>query len=243
MSRRPSALPAAPALVALLAVAGCTSTQEKADRLADRGKDAFTEQGVRVTRENPDVRVVDRAVVQDQNGTAAVVVLRNRGRRAQAAVPVAIDVRGAGRKSLFRNDAPGLEPSLTTMPVLAPGASTVWVNDQVTPTAKPTAVAAKVGGGKGAPKRVPRLKAIGVKLSSSSTGLQARGRVRNDSKVEQRDLVLYGVARKGGDIVAAGRAQVRRVRARSRASFRMFFIGDPRGARLQIDVPPTRLTD
>ena len=65
--------------------------------------------------------------------------------------------------------------------------------------------------------------------------------MRNRSEVDQRELVLYGVARKGGEIVAAGRAQVRRVKPGGSASFRMYFIGDPRGAELTISVPPTSL--
>src|SRR3712207_8564032 len=53
------------------------------------GQEAFTEKGLSVKRVNPDVKVVERAVVTDENGTAAVVVLRNRAKRAQVGLPVA----------------------------------------------------------------------------------------------------------------------------------------------------------
>lgn len=229
----------------LLLLAGCTSTQEKAERLAAEGQEAFTEKGLSVKRVNPDVKVVERAVVTDRNGTAAVVVLRNRAKRAQVGLPVAIDVRGANKRSVFRNDAAGLEPSLTTVPVITPGRTVAWVNDQVTASARPSAVQARVGiSEKRAPRAIPVLRLSGVRVrSEGAIGIAATGRVRNESKVEQRDLVLYGVARKGERIVAAGRGQIRRVRPGARASFRMFFIGDPRGADLDISVPPTRLTN
>lgn len=234
---------AATLVLPALALGGCTSTQDKADELAASGKQAFEGKGVRVTRENPDVDVVGSTVLTDANGSAAVVVVRNTSTRLLTGLPVAIDVR-AGGTSVFRNDATGLEPSLTTLTALGPKATSVWVNDQVTATAEPDAVTAKVGAARGAaPSALPKLTVQDPRLEDSGTGPQAVGFVRNASKVEQRELVLYGVARKGERIVAAGRAQVRRVRAGARASFRMFFIGDPRGADLQIDVPPTSLTD
>ena len=230
------------ALLTLLAFAGCTSTQEKARRLKDEGRGAFEARGLRLGRANPDVRVLDTAVLSDRNGSAAVVVLRNRVRREQVRVPVAIDVRGADGKSVFRNDAPGLEPSLVSVSLLGPGDTVGWVYDQVVATSRPKSLRARVGPSHGkAPAEPPRLRVRGVRLEhEQTTGLSAQGTVTNDSRVDQRDLVLYGVARRGGRIVAAGRAQVRRVKPGGRAAFRMFFIGDPRDAELSISVPPTR---
>lgn len=239
MTGRRAILPAA-GLASLALLAGCTSTQEKARQLSEGGGEAFAAEGVKVGKANPDVKVVDTAVVTDANGSAAVVVVRSSAKRATAALPVAIDVQGADGKSVFRNDAPGLEPSLTTLTSALPGKEIAWVNDQVAATGKPAKVAARVGVGKGkAPKRVPKLTVSGVKLADEAAGVAASGKVRNASKVDQRDLVLYGVARKSGRIVAAGRAQVRRVKPGARSSFRMYFIGDPRGAELSISVPPT----
>lgn len=241
MTLRRAAVPAAALATLVAATAGCTSTQEKARQLAAGGEEAFAAKGVQVEKANPDVEVLDTAVVTDANGSAAVVVLKVGAKRPSAGLPVAIDVQGADGKSVFRNDAPGLEPSLTTLAAAAPGETVAWVNDQVVATGKPAKVAARVGVGTGkAPRRVPKLTVSGVKLAEEAAGVAAIGKVRNASKVEQRELVLYGVARKGDRIVAGGRAQVRRVKAGARASFRMYFIGDPRGADLTISVPPTR---
>ena len=66
-----------------------------------------------MSKQSRDVKVLSTEVVQDENGTAAVVRIRNTGKTALAQIPVSIDVRGSGAgKSLFRNDDPGLEPSL-----------------------------------------------------------------------------------------------------------------------------------
>ena len=43
--------------------------------------------------------------------------------------------------------------------------------------------------------------------------------------------------------VAAGRAQINRLKPGKRARYQVFFIGNPRGARLEVAAPPTRLCD
>ena len=65
------------------------------------------------------------------------------------------------------------------------------------------------------------------------------GGLVNRSKVLQRDIVVFAVARRGKRVVAAGRAAVERLKPGARATFQVFFIGDPRGARLTLAAPPT----
>jgi hypothetical protein len=54
-----------------------------------------------------------------------------------------------------------------------------------------------------------------------------------------RRTVVFMVARRSGQIVAAGRAVHPEVAARSPLPFQVFFIGDPRGARLRASAPAT----
>jgi len=235
-------------LLALLATAAlvlpaCESTQSKSARLEREGGGALREKGVVVTRQSPDVKVVSTGAVQDENGTAVVVRVRNTGRRALAQVPISIDVRGRSRKSLFRNDDPGLEPTLVHAPLLRPGEEFGWVNDQVTAAERPQDVRAKVGEGPAVDAaRVPRISLTRPRLRQDPvSGVAAAGFAANRSRVEQRKLIVFAVARKGSRVVAAGRAQINRLQAGKRARYTVFFIGNPRGARISVSAPPTRL--
>lgn len=246
-ARRATAGAAALALLpAALAASGCESTRAKAEKLTQEGDSAFAARGLRVGAANRDVEVVERAVVSDANGTAAVVVLSNRGGRALADVPVAVAVRGRGGKVLWRNDAPGLEEGLTHVALLPPRRTVTWVNDQILLAGgvKPAALGAKVGAGDPAPAR-----AAGVDIAVESprlegdpaSGVTVLARAVNRSDVAQESLVIAAVGRRGGKVVAAGRAIVPRLRANDGERFQVFFIGDPRGAELTFDAQPSTL--
>jgi hypothetical protein len=235
---------AALAIVALgLVLSACESTQDTSARLEQQSGGALREKGVVVTRKNPDVKVVSTAAIQDENGTAATVTVRNTSRKALVQTPITIDVRGADRKRLFRNDDPGLEPTLVRIPVLRPGQTFTWVNDQVVAAARPRDVSATVGAGSNsAAGRVPRITVTAPRLEQDPvSGVAATGYAANRSKVEQRKLVLFAVARKGSRVVAAGRAQIPRLRPGKRARYSIFFIGNPNGARISVAAPPTTL--
>jgi hypothetical protein len=241
---------AAAAALALLPLAaassGCESTRAAAKRYTAEGSKAFAARGLSVGVSNRAVQVLERAVVHDANGTAAVVVVRNRGGQTLADVPIAIAVKDAHGRVLWRNDAPGLEPGLTHAALLVPGQTIAWVNDQVLldGSVSPAALAAKVGAGSPAPATATRL-AIDVQDATlqgdPASGLVEVGRVVNRSGVPQRDLVVAVVARRGGKIVAAGRGLVQELAANARARFQAFFVGDPRGAQLSFDTQPSTL--
>lgn len=226
-----------------IAFTACESTQDKSARLAKQGKTAFAEKGLKVTKRSASVEVRDTTVLEDKNGAAVVVEVENTGNRALTSVPVAVNVLDKAGKALYSNDAPGLEPSLTTISVLEPGEKFAWVNDQVATTGVAKAKA-EIGVQKAAsdPKALPRVKVGAASLRADPvSGIEATGYLLNDSKVEQRNVFVFCVARKGGRIVAAGRSRIERVKAGRRGRFHIFFIGDPRGAKLEIKAPPTVL--
>lgn len=226
-----------------LVLPACESTQDTSARLERQGGGALREKGVVVTRQNRDVKVISTSAVQDENGTAVVVRLRNTGRRALAQVPITIEVRGAGRKTLFRNDDPGLEPTLVRVPLLPPGHEVTWVNDQVTAAARPRDVKANVGYAPAVRAgSLPRITVTPARLDQDPvSGVAATGFAANRSRIEQRKLVIFAVARMGSRVVAAGRAQIPRLKPGKRARYSVFFIGDPRGAKVSVAAPPTRL--
>jgi hypothetical protein len=230
-------------LVTALALAGCESTREQAAKFAQQGSKAFQAKGVSVTTQSRAVKVLERTVVSDANGAAAVVVVRNAGSQALAAVPIAISVRDARGKVLWRNDQPGLEPGLTHIALIAPGQTVTWVNDQVQAAGggRPASVAAIVGAGQPAPAG-----ATGVHVTVGAaalegdpvSGVTAGGQVVNGSAIDQPNLVVAAVARSGGKIVAAGRAIVPLLKAHGHERFQAYFIGNPRGAQLQLAAQP-----
>lgn len=231
-------------LCALLLVTGCTSTQDKAAKLRAQGSAAAGQKGLEVKRQNPNVSVGTTRVIQDENGTAAVIELENKTRRDFANVPVSLEVLGAKRKRVFKNNAAGLEPSLVSTSLLRGGESQLWVNDQVAVGqdvgSKAREARAKVGTPRAPPpKSIPKLSISSPRLVKDEvSGDFARGNVTNRSNVEQRKLILYAVARKGGRIVAAGKGGIDRLPAKGRRLYRIFFIGKPAGAELELSAPP-----
>lgn len=234
------------ALVAVGA-AGCESTQDKSAKLAKAGAGKASTSLVKAGAANTDVVVGQTAVLRSADGaSAAVVVLRNRGPRAQAGIPVQIEVTGASRKVVYKNDLAGLQTALQQMAYLAPGRQVAWVNDQVTATATPKAVRAQVSRPKGGTPtgKAPKLVLVGTRLEHDATGTFLSGTVRNESKVAQVNLPIYAVARRGSRIVAAGRAIIERLDPEPQSKptiFRIFFVGDPKGAKLDVQPVPTVL--
>lgn len=227
--------------VAVLLLTGCESSQTKSARLQSQTKRSAPQQGLRIGRVSPDVRVTASTVLNDVRAkrSAAVITLRNTSARVQAALPLAFSVADAAGKKVFSNDAPGASADLTTVPSLPPRGTLVWVNDAIVNVAGAQSVAAKVGTGK-APAAEPRLRLSKVALRNDPIdGVTAVGKVFNNSKVVQQRLVIFAVARRGGRIVAAGRSVVASVKPGPKgARFTVYFVGDPRRATLSLAAPP-----
>jgi hypothetical protein len=238
---------AAAGAAAVLAAGGltaCQSTQDKSAELAKKAKHVSAGQKLVITKANPDIKVGQTTVLKDANGAAVVIELRNISAREQVQVPVAIDVKSAHGRSLFRNDAPGLEPSLVTAPLIAPHGTLVWVNDQVVTAEQPKLVDAKVGPPRLAapPRRLPKIEVGSPKLITDPvSGVEATGPVTNRSKLVQLKLVLFAVARRGGRVVAAGRGQIKKLVPNKQTNYHIFFIGNPKGAKVQVSAPPSVL--
>jgi hypothetical protein len=229
--------------LALLAPTACQSTQAKSAALKAKGAKLVNQKGLDVKQRNNDIQIVAKKVLHDANGTAAVIVMRSRAQAPLQGVPVEIEVKDAGGKVLFKNDQPGVDKSLVGPSILPPKEEFAWVHDQVATTGKAVSVKATPG----APKstvtgELPKLDVTEPKLHGDPTsGIEAVGTVTNSSQVEQRDLVLYCVALEGGQIVAAGRGGIPRLKAGQKRSYHIFFIGDPRGGKLSVEAPPTVL--
>jgi hypothetical protein len=170
------------------------------------------------------------------------VTLRNVSPRALRAIPIAITVTGAGGARLSANDAPGLEAALVSVSSLPAHTELAWVDDQVPANGAPMSVKARVGQAPPRPGALPQLAVAGLHpIEDPSNGAGAAGSVRNGSRLSQRNLVVFVVARRAGRVVAAGRAVLPGVPAGGSAPFQAFLIGDARGASLPARAPAPTL--
>lgn len=231
------------ALLAAALAAGCESTQSKSARLeANADTSLDEEKGVDVKKENPDVKVLSTSTLKDKNGEAVVVRLRNVGKEALANLPIAVKLADRAGKSVYTNTQPGLETALAHIAFLKPGQELFWVNDQVVSTGRPAQADTKIGAAKSVTGSTPQIEIRGAHLERDPvSGIAAKGRVFNHSQVLQRRLPIFCVARSRDTVVAAGRAILEKVKPGKGAPFTIFFIGDPRGARLTLTPLPTIL--
>jgi hypothetical protein len=229
------------ALVAL-ALTGCETTAEKSGRLEKQaGHGTAQQKGLSIVHPSTVVKVTSTTLLRSSEGVAAVVTLRNTSSQTLRKVPIAIDVKDAHGVSLYRNDAAGLAAALVSVPSLAPHGALTWIDDQI-PAGAAHSVAVEVGEVAGVANAVPSLTIVGAhQIEDPANGPGAEGMVVNHSRVSQQELVVYGLAVRGTRIAAAGRAIVPSVPAGGSTRFQVFFIGDPRGTRLQFSAPPTAL--
>jgi hypothetical protein len=237
---------AAPVTLVLAGVAlvatGCESTQDKSARIAAELGPVKQEKGLEVAKESKDVEVLETTLLNDEVGAAVAVELRNRSNRDLIDVPIAIDVLDTRGKSVYTNTTPGLEPALTAIPFLAAGGEVTWVHDQVLATGEPAKVEVRVGASEETfSGRQPEVAVSEPKLEGDPfTGVAASGEVVNESGEDIRRLLLYGVARQGGRIVAAGRGAIEHFKADAKpAPYDIYFIGDPRGAEVTVTEFPS----
>jgi hypothetical protein len=236
---------AAPLLLALgtaLALAGCQTTAEKSAKLEREAllHPVALARGLSIAHAGTSVRVIGTTVLRSTEGAVAVVELRNTSGRALLSVPLAVTVTDSHGRTLYQNNAAGLEAALVSVPSLPARASFTWIDDQVPANGKPAALSARVGEASARARSLPHIDVSGVHLIEDPTnGVGAAGTVSNRSGVAQTKLVMFGVARRAGKIVAAGRAVLPEVAAGAQLPFQIFFVGDPRGARLQVSAPAT----
>ena len=143
-------------------------------------------------------------------------------------VPLLIRCATRDGAPLYTNDTPGLARSLVSL-ACDPGARRARLGRRPgAAPAAPAGVTAKVGAGTRAGAAAPPL----IDVSGVASGRRTRGGARrqgngaNHSAVEQRELVVYALATRGGArSSAAGRAVLpSRPRTRS-APFQIYFIG------------------
>jgi hypothetical protein len=231
------------AALALAGLSACESTQSRSAELEEKGaKTLLASSGPKIGKESGVVKVTSASVLSDENGSAVVIGLHNDSGRDLADVPILIEVLDAGGKSVYSNEIPGIEPALAAVPYIPANGEVDWVNDQVLTAGKPKSVKTRVGAGSGSfSGPLPEIDVSAPRLSGDPvSGIEATGDVVNRSGEEQGRLLLYVVARDGGRVVAAGRGAIEHLKASTKPlHYDVFFIGDPRGASLEVSTFPT----
>jgi hypothetical protein len=228
---------AAPALVLLaVALSGCETSAEKSAKIEKVAKLEAREaakhkpKGLTITRVSGVAHVTSTAVLHTSEGTAAIVSVHNSSARALRNVPLEITVKASGGAIVYKNTAPGLAATLVSIPLLPAHATSTWVDDQVQASDVATSVSAKVGEGERVNGAMPQLTVTGTHVAEGAI----EGSVVNHSPSEQREVVVYAVARQAGKVLAAGRAVVPDAPAGSSTRFQVFPIGAVAGAKLEL---------
>jgi hypothetical protein len=231
---------AAALLLLALTLTGCETNIERSAQLKHAHHDVAAQKGLVIEQQSRYVKVIGTTVLHDENGIAAVVTLRNDSTHPLREVPVAITLHSAGGETLYQNDIPGLSAPLAHAPLLMPGQRFNWIDDQIQASGTPGALSVRLGEAPTAEGQPPSIAITGVHLSDDPTnGIGAEGTVVNHSSVPQEELVVFAIGRRDGRIVAAGRAILPNVPAHSSTPFQVFFIGNPKGASLELSAPPT----
>ena len=240
MSRwRPAVL--ALAVLAAISLSACQSSQDKAKIIQDQAQAAAPKPLV-IPHPSKDVKVVNTTLLHDQNGDAMVVELKNESNQMLVNVPILVDVKDPKGKSVYENNTAGLDFALNHVAVIQPHETFFWVNDQVTGEGKTAKVTVGQPEGKAPSGPLPDLAVSPPRAGHDFSGAKVNGTVTNQSKIDQQHLILFAVARQGGRIVAAGRGQIKALKVGARpANYTIYFIGNPVGADVTIQAPPTTL--
>lgn len=240
------ARPLAVAGTLALAAAGlsaCQSTQSRSAALEkEGGTKLLTEAGLKIKKENSDIKVTSTDLLSDRNGSAVVVGVHNSSEKNLVNVPILIEVFDGKGKKVYSNDIPGIEQALAAVPYIPAGGDAKWVNDQVLSTSKPKSVKVKVGASSDTYSGpLPEVEVSSPTLEGDPvSGLEATGDVVNKSGEEQERLLIYAIATSGGRVIAAGRGALEHLKAKTKpVHYDIFFIGDPKGADVEMIEYPT----
>ena len=231
-----------------LTLSGCQTTAQESAKLEKVAKREQQEaakrapRGLSISKLSTKIRLAGATVLHSSEGDAVVLELHNSSTTTLRQVPIEIDVQDAHGRSLYTNSLPGLASALVSASLIPAHGTVVWIDDQIQTAGVPVRVSAKIGEGLAQAGATPRLAVTGARLAEeggSNPGLE--GTLVNRSAITQKALVVDALARRGGQVVAAGRAVLTQASAHGSTHFQLYFIGQPRGALLESSVQPSTL--
>jgi hypothetical protein len=231
------------AVLALLALCGCTTTQEVAARLRLNGARLRASQvSVRVRASDPDIQVQRVSIVSGHGGSAVLVQMRNLAGHVVSDLPISVGVIGRKGNRVYLNGGDTLNYFQAHLPGIAPRGELTWV---FTTSARldPSAHAfAAVGPTAAVPLpqqlTLPGLVVTGETLSRMPRGV-LRVRVHNPTSIPQYQLEVYAFSQRGDRYAAAGEAMLAHLGSNSSAEVPLKLLGSPTSATVALEAPPT----
>jgi hypothetical protein len=192
---------------------------------------------------NRTVRASQVTLLSGGGRNAVAMRLSSSSTRAQAEVPVLVNVTGKAGKLLYSNQPGGTEPLLQHVALMRPHASVWWVNDQVLINQQSTGVKVRVGAGRTAGHELPgsTLEAKTTHVTEQSGASILSGELVSHGGPRERKVPVFAVALRGGKVVAAGRVVVASLAGRRGASagFRIPLVGKAGGAKIELTAMPS----
>jgi hypothetical protein len=233
---------------AVVALAGCATTQDEAARLQLNSSRIRTSELPTIVRSaGSAVAVSDVSMISTPGTHTFVVTVRNSRASAVTDLPISVGVSVRGHRRIYLNSRSGQELTAyfdAHLPRIAANSSLTWVFDttrSLPPKSRPFAlVGARPSPAVGESSTAPT---IGAHI----TGTQAASRGRewleltlhNGSSVPQYQLPVYAVARRGRRTVAAGDLIVPHLGTHKSLSLRLPIQGSLQHARLDVAALPT----
>jgi len=233
------------ALTAAVAVAGCESSFDKADRIRAQAGEAAQAESIQVDQA-AGIEAETLAVIPSADGLMAAVVVRITSKGAGGALlwaPIEVRLLGADGAEVGTNNVPGAAPTLVHVPSLLPGSQTLYVNDQIAVTGEPVEAEVVIGG-----VAVDAAVAEGLGISGAtvtedpSFGTTWTATVTNRTPARQEQVIVQALLRDGGQVVGAGIAIVEGLDPGASAEVTGFFTGGQTGE-LEVFAPASNADD
>jgi hypothetical protein len=222
---------------------GCITTQQVAARarLVD-ARIRASQSPLRVTRQDPAVRVLRLSLVSGSGGFALAVQVRSISTHSLTDLPISVGLGTHEGGKVYLNRSANLDYDQTHVVSIPPHGLETWVYTSgrrlpgrgrpfadVGVTQLPEPVAATL----------PRVEVAREPSASSSATRLLSLSVSNRSGIPQVSVPVYAVVVRRGRVLAAGRATVAHLGTHSSATVHLTLLGSARDAGVRISVLPT----
>jgi len=235
---------AAFAVLGALVVTGCESTQDKAARVQKQNeiKMKIAAQPLTVPTVDRRIKVTGTTVLRGKDTDAVVVAVVNTTSKPIADLPIAVKILNGAGKVVLTNTAPGTDHWLNHIPLLRPGQTFYWVNDQLDPLPSARKATVRIGPGVTVARPYKDAQLLKIKIFEDPvSGAALTGKASGSAPVLQERVVIFSVGKQGGRIVSAGRGVLEKLLPNrgKPAGFTIFYVGaNPKSVSVSNQAPP-----